>query len=107
MAVIASHRVRAKRGPMTGSAKQSRAARGTLDCFVASLLAMTTEDYSSITVRTPGSNSLSRAIEPSGVTTDIDRAAALAADDKADHVTRQRLDARGTMARRRRRHVEC
>ena len=30
--VIASQRVRAKRGPMTGSAKQSRAAGGTLDC---------------------------------------------------------------------------
>src|SRR6516165_2310203 len=43
MAVIASHRVRAKRGPMTGSAKQSRAARGTLDFFVVSLLAMTAE----------------------------------------------------------------
>ena len=33
--VIASQRVRAKRGPMTGSAKQSRATRAALDCFVA------------------------------------------------------------------------
>src|ERR1700756_3388674 len=41
IAVIASQRVRAKRGPMTGSAKQSRATRAALDCFVASLLAMT------------------------------------------------------------------
>src|ERR1700745_464644 len=41
LAVIASQRVRAKRGPMTGSAKQSRVSRETLDCFVASLLAMT------------------------------------------------------------------
>ena len=41
--VIASQRVRAKRGPMTGSAKQSRIKRETLDCFVASLLAMTSE----------------------------------------------------------------
>jgi len=32
--VIASQRVRAKRGPMTGSAEQSRALRVTLDCFV-------------------------------------------------------------------------
>jgi hypothetical protein len=32
--VIASQRVRAERGPMTGSAKQSRAERKTLDCFV-------------------------------------------------------------------------
>jgi|ERR1700739_211108 hypothetical protein len=39
--VIASQRVRAKRGTMTGSAKQSRATRSALDCFVASLLAMT------------------------------------------------------------------
>jgi hypothetical protein len=44
--VIASQRTRAKsRGPMTGSAKQSRAAcenrEAVLDCFVASLLAMT------------------------------------------------------------------
>jgi hypothetical protein len=39
--VIASQRVRAKRGPMTGSAKQSRAMHTTLDCFVAALLAMT------------------------------------------------------------------
>jgi hypothetical protein len=41
--VIASQRVRAKRGPMTGSAKQSSATRATLDCFVAVLLAMTPE----------------------------------------------------------------
>src|ERR1700746_3771201 len=41
LAVIASQRVRAKRGPMTGSAKQSRVSRETLDWFVASLLAMT------------------------------------------------------------------
>src|SRR6185437_14709045 len=40
--VIASQRVRAKRGPMTGSAKQSISLRKSLDCFVASLLAMTT-----------------------------------------------------------------
>src|ERR1700689_3007754 len=33
---------RANARPMTGSAKQSRAAYGALDCFVASLLAMTT-----------------------------------------------------------------
>jgi hypothetical protein len=40
--VIASQRVGAKRRPMTGSAKQSRmAAKQRLDCFVASLLAMT------------------------------------------------------------------
>jgi len=39
--VIASQRVRAKRGAMTGSVKQSRVARGALDCFVAPLLAMT------------------------------------------------------------------
>src|SRR5712671_5457253 len=32
---------RANARPMTGSAKQSRVAGGTLDCFVASLLAMT------------------------------------------------------------------
>jgi hypothetical protein len=40
--VIASQRVRPEvAGPMTGSAKQSRAAILALDCFVASLLAMT------------------------------------------------------------------
>src|SRR5262249_62344118 len=39
--VIASQRVRAKRGPMTGSAKQSRVSYAALDCFVAELLAMT------------------------------------------------------------------
>ncbi len=40
--VIASQRTRAKsRGPMTRSAKQSSATRAALDCFVASLLAMT------------------------------------------------------------------
>ncbi len=40
--VIASQRPRAKsRGPMTRSAKQSSATRAALDCFVASLLAMT------------------------------------------------------------------
>jgi hypothetical protein len=41
--VIASQRVGAKRRPMTGSAKQSRspAQQASLDCFVASLLAMT------------------------------------------------------------------
>jgi hypothetical protein len=40
--VIASQRVGAKRRPMTGSAKQPRAAHAEgLDCFVASLLAMT------------------------------------------------------------------
>jgi hypothetical protein len=33
--VIASQRVRAKRGPMTGSAKQSRAPCEAVDCFVA------------------------------------------------------------------------
>jgi hypothetical protein len=37
--VIESQRVRAKRGPMTGSAKQSRMVRG--DSWVAALLAMT------------------------------------------------------------------
>jgi hypothetical protein len=41
--VIASQRVGAKRRPMTGSAKQSISPRkGRMDCFVASLLAMTT-----------------------------------------------------------------
>ena len=41
-AVIASQRVRAKRGPMTGSAKQSSfRCNNLLDCFVATLLAMT------------------------------------------------------------------
>jgi hypothetical protein len=39
--VIASQRVGEKRRPMTGSAKQSRTAETGLDCFVASLLAMT------------------------------------------------------------------
>src|SRR6516225_10491639 len=39
--VIASHRVRAKRGPMTGSAKQSRVVCAALDCFAS--LAMTRE----------------------------------------------------------------
>jgi hypothetical protein len=40
--VIASQRVGAKRRPMTGSAKQSIAPQARkLDCFVASLLAMT------------------------------------------------------------------
>jgi hypothetical protein len=40
--VIASQRVRPEvAGPMTGSAKQSRAEYGSLDCFVAALLAMT------------------------------------------------------------------
>jgi len=39
--VIASQRVGAERRPMTGSAKQSMVARAKLDCFVASLLAMT------------------------------------------------------------------
>ena len=46
--VIASQRVRAKRGTMTGSAKQSRATRSALDCFVASLLAMTAERHESM-----------------------------------------------------------
>jgi S-disulfanyl-L-cysteine oxidoreductase SoxD len=41
MAVIASQRVGAKRRPMTGSAKQSGGRAEGLDCFVASLLAMT------------------------------------------------------------------
>ncbi len=52
--VIASQRIRAKRAPMTGSAKQSRATQTTLDCFrlrasasadavVASLLAVTAD----------------------------------------------------------------
>jgi hypothetical protein len=45
LVVIASQRVRAKRGPMTGSAKQSSATLNTLDCFVASLLAMTFRTY--------------------------------------------------------------
>jgi hypothetical protein len=40
--VIASHRVGAKRRPMTGSAKQSMVQREErMDCVVASLLAMT------------------------------------------------------------------
>ncbi len=40
--VIASQRIGAKRRPMTGSAKQSIAQqKGRVDCFVASLLAMT------------------------------------------------------------------
>src|SRR5579859_6815833 len=40
--VIASQRVRPKvAGPMTSSAKQSRCGDAVLDCFVASLLAMT------------------------------------------------------------------
>jgi hypothetical protein len=41
--VIASQRVGAKRRPMTGSAKQSMYPRvpARMDCFVASLLAMT------------------------------------------------------------------
>jgi phosphoribosylamine--glycine ligase len=39
--LIASQRVRPKAGPMTGSAKQSSASKEELDCFVASLLAMT------------------------------------------------------------------
>ena len=38
-AVIASQRVREKRGSMTGSAKQSRVTHTTLDCFAS--LAMT------------------------------------------------------------------
>jgi hypothetical protein len=41
--VIASQRVRAKRSPMTGSAKQSRRKKKRLDRFVALLLAMTPE----------------------------------------------------------------
>ena len=40
--VIASHRVGAKRRPMTGSVKRSIVAKN-MDCFVASLLAMTVE----------------------------------------------------------------
>jgi len=36
--VIASQRVGAKRRPMTGSAKQSRVASKTLDCFVAEFI---------------------------------------------------------------------
>jgi uncharacterized membrane protein YqgA involved in biofilm formation len=40
LVVIASHRIGAKRRPMTGSAKQS-IFKEKLDCFVASLLAMT------------------------------------------------------------------
>jgi hypothetical protein len=39
--VITSQRVGAPRRPMTGSAKQSMSPRKKLDCFVASLLAMT------------------------------------------------------------------
>ena len=39
--VIASQRVGAKRRPTTGSAKQSSFIAAKLDCFVASLLAMT------------------------------------------------------------------
>src|SRR5215471_13826796 len=39
--VIASRQVRARRGPMTGSAKQSRTGHEALNCFVASLLATT------------------------------------------------------------------
>jgi hypothetical protein len=39
--VIASQRVGAKRRPMTGSAKQSSLSARRLDCFVATLLAMT------------------------------------------------------------------
>jgi hypothetical protein len=42
--VIASQRVGAKRRPMTGSAKQSRGRKERLDCFVASLLAMTADN---------------------------------------------------------------
>jgi len=42
MVVIASQRVRAKRGPMTGSARQSGGVAP--DCLVALLLAMT-ENY--------------------------------------------------------------
>jgi hypothetical protein len=42
LAVIASHRVGAKRRPMTGSTKQSiKPHKERMDCFVASLLAMT------------------------------------------------------------------
>jgi len=44
--VIASQRVGAKRRPMTGSAKQSGTEYDALDCFVASLLAMTTKGVS-------------------------------------------------------------
>jgi hypothetical protein len=40
-AVVASQRVGAKRRPMINSAKQSRSYEQELDCFVASLLAMT------------------------------------------------------------------
>jgi hypothetical protein len=39
--VIASQRVGATRRPMTGSTKQSITQRKRMDCFVASLLAMT------------------------------------------------------------------
>jgi hypothetical protein len=41
MIVIASQRVRPLAGPMTGFTKQSSAAKEELDCFVATLLAMT------------------------------------------------------------------
>src|SRR5260370_5796303 len=44
--VIASQRVGAKRRPMTGSAKQSMEPQESLDCFVASLLAMTPDTAS-------------------------------------------------------------
>ena len=44
--VIASERVRPEvAGPMTGSAKQSSPRSAALDCFVASLLAMTPGDH--------------------------------------------------------------
>src|SRR5690242_4222297 len=49
------------RGPMTGSAKQSRARRDkVLDCFVASFLAMTVEQAhsSSVIVRESGRSSI-------------------------------------------------
>ncbi|PZA11277.1 hypothetical protein DNX69_18470 [Rhodopseudomonas palustris] len=41
--VLASTRVGASRRPSTGSAKQSRVSHIELDCFVASLLAMTVD----------------------------------------------------------------
>jgi hypothetical protein len=48
--VLASQRVGAKRHPMTGSAKQSSLSKAKLDCFVASLLAMTRIPYFSPTL---------------------------------------------------------
>src|SRR5213079_1590069 len=66
--VIASPRVRALRGPRTGSAKQSRARSCAIDrdCFVAALLAMTASSRKLVLHQCAGGRAVFQAVAAAG-----------------------------------------